>query len=45
MEINYTRCKECSHVYDATLIECPNCGAENTVNEDFINEAVFNILD
>jgi rRNA maturation endonuclease Nob1 len=48
----YTRCNECSEVYDIDKANCPNCGAPNTskiVNEDaMINEScepVFNIND
>ena len=46
MEINYVRCKECGYVYNDSLSECPNCGAENnSITEDLSEAVVFNILD
>lgn len=46
METTYVRCKECGFVYDMALEQCPNCGSENNnISEEFVNEAVFNILD
>lgn len=53
----YTRCNNCSTVYESTSQSCPKCGAKNTstsptrtvVHEGkFITESyepVFNILD
>lgn len=45
MQVDYVRCKECGFVYDSTLNECPNCGAENIISEDYLSESIFNILD
>lgn len=47
----YTRCRECSEVYECTKKSCPKCGTANNnsqLNEnksDFISEAVFNVID
>jgi uncharacterized OB-fold protein len=50
----YTRCSECSHVYDSTQKSCPKCGTKNVripveLNEGILNESysepVFNLLD
>lgn len=48
----YTRCRECSHVYESTQKSCPKCGTKNEpvmLNEGILdenyNEPVFNVLD
>lgn len=47
----YTRCRNCSEVYESTKQSCPKCGTPtkssqlNEDVEDVINEAVFNLLD
>lgn len=53
----YTRCRECSTVYESTIQSCPKCGATNNctaptrtvVHEgQYITESyepVFNLLD
>lgn len=43
--VDYVRCPECSFVYEATQDKCPHCGKETVINEEVLQEQVFNILD
>ena len=46
MEIKYTRCTNCSLVYNQELKECPKCKQPLIITEDLNNtESVFNICD
>ena len=44
-KVDYTRCPECSYVYEATLDKCPQCGKDTIINESNLCEAVFNLCD
>lgn len=45
MIVDYIRCPECSMVYEATEDVCPKCGKETVINEDIVEQVVFNIND
>ena len=43
--VDYIRCPECSYVYEATEDHCPSCGKLTIINEEMLQEKVFNLLD
>ena len=43
--VDYVRCPECSYVYEATEDSCPSCGKATIINEEVLQEKVFNLLD
>ena len=46
MRIIYTRCLNCSNVFNQELVKCPKCGIEKSINEDINKEEpVFNLND
>lgn len=44
-DITYTRCKNCSYVFDVSIGTCPKCQKPVSINEDFNSEPVFNLTD
>lgn len=44
-KVEYTRCKNCSTIYNQELGKCPECGHLPSIDEDANNEPVFNIND
>ena len=43
--VDYTRCPECSCVYEAVLDNCPQCGHPTVINEEVLSQQVFNLCD
>lgn len=43
--VDYVRCPKCSYVYEATSDECPHCHTATVINEEMLEQKVFNIID
>ena len=43
--VDYTRCPECSCVYEAILDKCPQCGQLTVINEEALSQQLFNLCD
>jgi len=43
--VDYLRCPNCSFVYEATMDKCPKCNKDTVINEDLLEEKVFNLND
>lgn len=44
-KVDYLRCPNCSYVYEATKDKCPQCNKDTVINEDLLEEKVFNLND